>query len=844
MTRRARRLLALGVVLATTVLALAAVPAPSPDVRADPEVVVVEVPAGGSATGAATLANHGDAATMITALVASGDCAGVGVMPDGFRLGSESEGAASQQALAITCAPPGFGIHRCELDAEDNATRRAALSVLCVAGNGAGELTADATDVDFGSVVIGATPAQRTITLTNTSATALSSLAVQLDERTVGGSFGIGDCLGGAGCTLATNVPPGGQLPIVVSCAPQALGLIEHTLYLVGGDGQDLTGGIPLRCTGAGAAAGGITVTPTSLPLSQRVGASITGALTVQNTSTTTEYAVQSTSIFGAAATQWSVTSTCALPCTLNPGTSLTLTATFTPAAYGPQDATLSILTNDPAAMTVDRDLDGTGLGATLELASDLGDPPSFHVTTRPIGVTGDRVFQLRNGGNVALAQLTYTITQAGTDFAMVAPPSTIAPGATADVRVACTPSAAGDLTATLEIRSDDPSTYAGSPRTVELGCTGTAGDLYVEPSAIDFGEVRIAPGAVVTQTITLRTGAGALPITSAPALTANPSGTLSVTAPTDATVAVGEPYTTFDVVLDPAADTPSLATTISITADDDDTIEIPVIGKITTPAVTVPDEVMIGSFCVGRTPATAEARMTSVGTATIGLPAKPYFAAMAQSGFNLDPGSYPASLAPGQSATVRVRPLGRDTAGIVTDTLVWSTDIEGELAAPMTTMAAEFIENGGAISPQRVDFGRVTLHAPAQTATIRIQNCGVDPLSLGEPTISPEGEFRDESTRALPSMLAPNAIATVVVGFVPTQTGTRNGSLAIPSSEGDLIVTLTGVGLGTDTTAPEKTSFYACDCTSADPAGAWPVLVVVFALRRRRRRAPTTAHD
>ena len=76
--------------------------------------------------------------------------------------------------------------------------------------------------------------------------------------------------------------------------------------------------------------------------------------------------------------------------------------------------------------------------------------------------------------------------------------------------------------------------------------------------------------------------------------------------------------------------------------------------------------------------------------------------------------------------------------------------------------------------------------------------------------------------------------IATVVVGFMPTRTGPRTGTLTISSSEGDLIVTLTGVGLGDE---PDKTSFYACDCTTSNPAGAWPALVVVLVLRRRRRR-------
>ncbi|MDX2091132.1 MAG: choice-of-anchor D domain-containing protein [Kofleriaceae bacterium] len=837
MKRRTRRLLAVTVVLVTTVLALAApVPVPFSDVHSEPAVVVVQVPSGGSATGATTLNNYGDTPTMITALASSGDCTGVSASPTSFRLGSQGEGSGlNQHSLTATCGWTGFGIRRCQFNANDDVARHATFTVLCIAGNGTGGLTAMPDVLDFGSVVIGATPAQRTVRITNPSATSsLTGITLQIDEQAPGNTYSIQNCLNTPGCQQAAVVAPMGYIDVTVDCAPQAVGPIQKHLYVVAGDGEQVLGGVQLDCTGTGTSLGGITVTPPSLALSQQVNSLANGSLVVQNTSTTTVYSVDSTTVFGGASTQWTVTSSCPLPCALNPMTSLTLNAAFQPTAHGPQDATLSIVTSDPGAMTIDRDLDGTGLGATLELVTDLGTPPSFHVTTRPVGVTGDRAFQIRNGGNVELTGLTYTIAQPGTELAMVAPPQNVAPGATVDVRVACTPSAAQDFTATLEIRSS--AAYLGGMRSVELRCTGTAGNLYSEPSAVDFGEVRIAPGKLVTQTITLRTGSTALPITADPGLTANPTGTLTVTAPTATTVSASEPYTTFDVVLDPSVDTPSLATTVSVSTSGNDTIEIPVLGKVVTPAVVFPEQLMIGSFCVGRTPATAEARLISTGTATIGLPARPYLAAMAASGFNLDPGSYPSSLQMNESATVRVRPLGRDTAGAITDTLVWSTDIEGAMSMPMTTMTAEFIANGGAITPQRVDFGRVMLREQALPTAIRIQNCGGTPLSLGVPTISPTGEFRNESNVPLPGSLEPNEIATVIVGFVPVRTGTRNGTLTISSSEGDLTVMLSGVGLGTDPGEQDTTSFYACDCRTSDPAAMWPVLVVVLVLRRRRR--------
>lgn len=576
-----------------------------------------------------------------------------------------------------------------------------------------------------------------------------------------------------------------------------------------------------------------ISVNPTSVTLSADATTGMaSSAVTVSNIGME-DLAI--TAITQAGSPDWTHVRTGAcqtLPCTLPSAGTFTIETQFAPTAIGARTATLTIASNDPVVPMLQIPLNGTGQGATLALGSNLGMPATLDLGTSPIGIPTSATFELRNDGNVMLAPVNLALAQPGTELTVMPNPTTIAAASTRTITVGCTPTAAQLYTGQLEITA--PGAVSGSPISILVRCTGTSGSLYSTPSSIQLGEIRTG-GARVTRTIALKTAGGSLAITSPPALA--PAVTdLTVSAPSALTITLAAPAL-FDLNVDATADH-DLATTIAVTAGPD-SLAIPVTGKVVTAAVEVPAAVMIGSFCVNQPTTGAVARLSATGTATIGLPMQPGLDRMSSSPFQLAytaPVSYPYALPPSQTATVEVIPLRQAAKGVQTDEVVWATDIAGA-AAPRTKVTAAFIADGGAIAPQLADFGAVALRQTGEPRVIKIQNCGLETMTLASPEISPSGEFADDSAAPLPEMLPPNAIATINVTFRPKKLGTRMATLTVGSSKGVLGVTLLGQGVGAPDATPDPTSFYACDCTSSRPADAWPALVVLVVLRRRRRR-------
>lgn len=519
--------------------------------------------------------------------------------------------------------------------------------------------------------------------------------------------------------------------------------------------------------------------------------------------------------------------------CALAVGASFTLTAVFDPSAIGTHDAAIQITSNaptSPATIT----LAGLGQGATLALASDLGAPPTLDLGPVPVGVTVQRSLQLRNDGNVDLEGAVLALTPAAGPLALITPsPTTIPASGTRDVEVTCTPVSAGPITGSLAITA--PTAITGSPITIDVTCTGTTGALYAVPSLVELDEIRVGSTPRVVM-VELRTTGAALTITEDPALATSPPG-LAVTAPDVRAISPSTPAR-FTLEVNPTAEA-DLATTISVTATGAagaETLEVPVTGRVVVARVEAPAEIAAGSFCVGQATTAIAAGLSATGSGRVGLPTQPVLARMATSPFQLTytaPVAYPYQLPSGARATLQVTPLRQMTAGEQADELVWTTDVEGQEAVT-TRVVASFLEDGGAITPQLIDFGGITVGGTAPTRLVRLQNCGTEPITLVPPVFAPDGEFLDVSTTPLPASLAPLQLATLEIGFTPRRRGPRIAALTVASSKGPLIVQLRGDGLDDPAPTRDTTSFYAC--RAAGPAGAAPLLLALLGLRRRRR--------
>jgi len=227
------------------------------------------------------------------------------------------------------------------------------------------------------------------------------------------------------------------------------------------------------------------------------------------------------------------------------------------------------------------------------------------------------------------------------------------------------------------------------------LRCAGDpALTLTATPPAILLGEVRTA-SQLVQHVAIASTGAPAS-ITSAGLETAQPSLTVGgAPAMTPATI---------DLTAAPNTDG-SLADRLLVKPASGPSLAIPITGAAVTATYSVPAAVSLGTFCIEQPTTPRILPLASTGTATIGLSAPAL--QLSDSPFDLElvaPLTYPTTLAPLQQAIVAVTPKRHAVAGLATDDLVWTTDVDGATTTH-TTLTATFVDNGGAIAPPAIAF-------------------------------------------------------------------------------------------------------------------------------------------
>lgn len=128
-------------------------------------------------------------------------------------------------------------------------------------------------------------------------------------------------------------------------------------------------------------------------------------------------------------------------------------------------------------------------------------------------------------------------------------------------------------------------------------------------------------------------------------------------------------------------------------------------------------------------------------------------------------------------------------------NTSVTGSDIYGQLFSLGQPHIGIFKTDGTILSPPLLDFGGVPM-GTAKTMQFVIKNTGdaalvIDPITqIGDP-------FRIAPTNGV--TLAPGASTTLTATYSPTASGTNNSSVTIRSDGGTLLVSLIGVGTGTD---------------------------------------------
>jgi hypothetical protein len=828
--------------------------APEP-FHAEPAVKVIELAAGATKADTIVLRNDGASSVVAGGITAEPGCDDA--LVDASSLAGFMLPAGMSRSISITCRAAPATMQRCNY-----SVRSVAGSVLLgfeavCAYAGAATLVPSASTVDFGPVVVGAV-ARTTIELHNTGTAAVDRLFVELTD--LAGNFAVSaPCNPDAReCDAAiSSVPAGGTTSVVVMCSPRSTGAQTAQLYITTAAGTRLSAPVALSCTGNDATGPVISVSPTAVDVGavEVINATAHATVHIANVGKATLKLLDVQIIDGGtgAAADW--TYTAQLPCKpgIPPGCDLSvdlnlasvdLDLVFDPSAIAARGATLLVHYNDTADRSLSIPLHGIGQGATLDL---VGGPTVLDFGALPLNTTASLVIQVLNRGSRALTDGSFTITPTGapggSPFSVTpGPPFSVPTGAApTSITVACKPTAVGAASADLQLTAVDA---LSAPIGIALHCAGaTAGapnlTLTATPPELLLGEVRVGSRPVFPLAIA---GIGG-PISISAAALAFPDPSLTVTGAPDTTP------TTLELLATPQSDA-IIANQLIVTPTSGAPLDVVISGTAVTARYDVSNAISLGTFCVDQATTSRILELSSTGTATIGLTAPAL--ASSDSPFDLElvtPLAYPASLAAGQRAVIATTPRRRAEPGMVSDDVIWSTDVADTTGAvtARTRLTATFLKSGTALAPRELTFAATAIHLDTDNAQeVVLRNCDSSPIQLDPPSVPPPFSIDSPS---LPSVLQPGELTTFSVGFHPTKADMFTGTLTITSPQligTDLTVMLSGLGVtgsvavdgGTTADSTERTSFYACGgCASHDASGAVVVVAALCALIPRRRR-------
>jgi len=354
----------------------------------------------------------------------------------------------------------------------------------------ASTVTADPASLTFGSVVVGASGVDQSVTL--------SGDGVYVAQVTITGPNASDFSIASDDCS-SSNLTGSRTCTVRVTFSPQARGTRSAALEITD-DQVDSPQTVPM--TGTGVAPVG-SVIPLSIDFGTVEVGTTSGhrTVTVSNTGDIGQTLVISNeTIMGVNPSDFAFASDTCVTRVIAPGASCTIDLTFTPGDAGARSATMTISDNGLGSPhTVS--LAGTGVAPVGSVT-----PVSIDFGTVTVGTTSaHRTATLTNTGdsgeNLLLTSETITGANAA-DFAFAGATcitSPVAPGTSCTIDLTFSPGAVGAQSATLTISDNG----LGSPHTVSLAGTGgtPSADLAVSISAAPNP---VKTGQKVTYTITL----------------------------------------------------------------------------------------------------------------------------------------------------------------------------------------------------------------------------------------------------------------------------------------------------------------------------------------------------
>jgi hypothetical protein len=436
------------------------------------------VAVGSSVPQTITLTNSGNGALTVTQATATGTGFAVsgGTMPMTISAGSSA-------SFTATFAPTAAGAASGSVSIVSNAPGSPA--AIALSGTGTqGQLGANPSSVNFGSVNVGSSGSQ-TVTLTNSGSASLT-----ISQAT---SSGAGFSLSGISTPLTLGA--GQSTSFTAKFSPTSGGNVSGSVSLTNnGPNSPVT----VALTGSGTAtAPQLTISPASVSYGNvTVGSSMPQTITLTNSGNATLTVTQATAS-GAGFSMSGAT----MPMSINAGSSASFTATFAPTSSGAASGSISVASNapnSPAAIA----LSGTGIQGQL-----TANPGSVNFGSVAAGSNGSQTITLTNSGSASVTISQATASGAGFSISGLATPVTLGAGLSTSFTAQFAPTSAGSPTGSISIVSNAPN----SPLTIALSGTATQPALSATPSSAAFGNV--VTGTSNSQTINL-TNSGTATVT------------------------------------------------------------------------------------------------------------------------------------------------------------------------------------------------------------------------------------------------------------------------------------------------------------------------------------------
>ncbi len=521
------------------------------------------------------------------------------------------------------------------------------------------QLTVSRTNLSFGSISVNTSSAQ-SLTLTSSGSAPLT-----VNTATVTGTgFSL------TGGTLPATLNPGQSITLELQFAPVATGSSTGQLT-INSNASPATVNVPLSGSSTDVPVPQLTVSNASLAFGDvTINTSSTQTLTLRSTGTS-PVVINSTSLSGSG---FAVTGG-ALPATLNPGQSMTLQVAFTPTAAGAATGQLTINSNSSSGAST---IALTGSGTATPVSQLTVSTASLSFGNVTVKTSAAQSFTLSSTGTAPVTINSAII--AGTGFSLVGSPlpTILNPGQSVTLQVQFSPTAAGATTGQVTINSNSSSGAA----TVALSGSGIAApvpQLTVSSAALSFGS--IAVDSSTTQALTLRsTGTASVTVNSA-AIT---GGMFSVVAQSfPISLAAGQSVT-LQIQFNPtAAGTATGQLTISSnsTANNLTTVALSGTATSTNPQLTVSSSTLSFGSVALNTPTSKTLTLTSTGSSTVTVNA----ATVSGTGFTLVGGSFPLSLAPGQSTSLQLQFLPTSSGAQTGQIIIASNSTGGNLTVVLS---------------------------------------------------------------------------------------------------------------------------------------------------------------